>query len=196
MASLPDISEFSLSLPEWKSWFIEAAKLILSKCPDDGVSVFYQSDIKFAGAWVDKAYLCQKAAEALGHELLWHKVVCRAPAGTITFGRPAYSHVLCFSRNLRLHDLAQSSADVFASGGEKTWQRGMGIDTCLFICRFIADFTSSRTVVNPFCGEGSVLAAANNLGLAAVGIERSSKRAEKARRQQMSGGAWSAPLMG
>lgn len=185
VASMPDISEFSLGLVEWKQWFVECAKLILSRCPDDGVVVFYQSDIKYQGTWVDKGYLCQKAAELLGFELLWHKVVCRAPAGITTFGRPAYSHLLCFSRGLRLNDLAKSTPDVFASGGEKTWQRGMGVDTCLFICRFIAEFTASRRVVNPFCGEGSVLAAANHLGLSAIGIERSAKRAEISRRQEV-----------
>lgn len=182
VASMPDISEFpGYSLKEWKEWFTEAATLILSRCPDDGVTIFYQSDIKHEGTWVDKGFLCQKAAEALGHELLWHKVVCRSPAGIATFGRPAYSHMLCFSKTLKA-DVAKSTADVIPDLGEKTWQRGMGLEACLMIAKFIKEQTSSTLMINPFCGEGSMLAAANALELDALGIEKSPKRAEKARR--------------
>jgi len=181
ITSLPDASEFpSLSLAEWKAWFVRAAGLVLSRCPDEGVTIFYQTDVKKEGAWVDKGYLCLKAAEALGHELLWHKVVCRRPPGTITFGRPAYSHLLCFSRGVRV-DLGRSTADVLPEAGDVTWTRGMGVRACLAACRFVEQNTSTRTVVDPFCGHGTVLAVANALGLEAVGVELSRKRAKKAR---------------
>ncbi|HXH76613.1 MAG TPA: hypothetical protein VNJ08_16700 [Bacteriovoracaceae bacterium] len=180
VASMPDISEFGhLSLPEWKDWFIRTASLILSRCPDDGVTIFYQSDIKVEGEWVDKGYLCQKAAEALGFKLLWHKIICRAPAGTITMGRPAYSHILCFSKSLKA-DMSKSSADVIPDMGDKAWERGMGLTACLMIAKFIKEQTPSSLVINPFCGHGSMLAAANAFELKAVGIERSPKRAESA----------------
>lgn len=180
VASLPDVSEFpKFSLPEWKEWFIQTAALIMSRCPDEGATLFYQTDIKLDGAWVDKGYLCQKAAESLGYTLLWHKMVCRVPAGVITFGKPSYTHLLCFSKGLSL-DLAKSTADIIPEIGEKTWQRGMGLKACLTIAQFVAEQTNTRTIVHPFCGEGSMLAAANFLNLRAIGIERSPKRAEKA----------------
>lgn len=182
IASMPDISEFhGYTLAAWKEWFTKTATLVLSRTPDDGVTIFYQSDIKVEGAWVDKGYLCQKAAESLGHELLWHKIVCRVRPGQPTFGRPAYTHVLCFSKNVRLHDLGKSSADVIPDIGEKTWERGMGLEACLMIGKFIAENTQTTTLVHPFCGQGAMLAVANNLGLNAIGIERSPKRAELAR---------------
>ena len=181
LGSLPDISEFpTLTLAEWKTWFINTAELILSRCPDDGVTIFYQSDIKYEGLWVDKAYLCQKAAEKIGHELLWHKVLCRAPAGTITFGRPAYSHLLCFSKKFRM-DLSKSLPDVLPDLGDKTWERGMGLNACVLIGKFLSEQTKTKTLINPFCGQGSMLATANAFGLNAIGIEKSPKRAEKAR---------------
>lgn len=186
VASLPDFSEFpSLTLSEWKIWFIQAAKLILSKTPEDGVTLFYQSDIKHEGLWVDKGHLCQKAAEEVGAELLWHKIICRSPAGIATFGRPSYSHMLCFSKKLK-SDVAKSTADVLPDMGEKTWQRGMGLNACLMAAKFIAEQTSSKKVINPFCGMGSMLAAANLFGLEAIGIERSPKRAEQAGRLEIS----------
>lgn len=187
VASMPDISEFgNYTLAQWKEWFVNTAVLIMSRCPDDGVSVFYQSDIKYEGVWVDKAYLVQKAAESVGLELLWHKIVCRVPPGIATFGKPAYSHILCFSKNIRLLDMSKSTPDVIPDLGEKTWVRGMGLENCLMITKFIATHTNSKKVVHPFCGEGSILAAANYNGLEAFGIERSPKRAEKARTLQIS----------
>ncbi len=181
ITSLPDVSEFpALSLAEWKRWFIHAAALVMAKVPQQGVAIFYQTDVKKAGAWVDKGYLISKAAEEAGCETLWHKVVCRRPPGTVTFGRPAYSHLLCFSRGVRL-DLGQATADVLPEAGEVTWTRGMGVQACLAACRFILEHTPTRTVVDPFCGHGTVLAVANALGLHAVGVELSRKRAKKAR---------------
>ncbi|MFP5386546.1 MAG: SAM-dependent methyltransferase [Bacteriovoracia bacterium] len=192
LGSLPDFSEFpSYTLAMWKEWFQNTAELILRKTSPEGVTIFFQSDIKHNGLWVDKAYLIQKAAEKAGHELLWHKIFCRAPAGTVMFGRPAYSHMLCFSKTV-IPDLSKSTADVIPDLGDKTWTRGMGLSASLMAGAFIKKHTSTTTLINPFCGEGSVLAAANYCGLNAVGIEKSPKRAQKARSLQVSpdGKSW------
>ena len=185
ITSMPDFSEFSsltppMDLEQWKAWFTRAAELVLSRCPDEGVVIFYQTDIKKDGVWVDKGYLCQKAAESLGHSLLWNKVVCRTPPGSVTYGRPSYSHMLCFSRGVRA-EVSKSTCDVLPRAGETTWTRGMGLEACLLACRFVLEGTLTRTVVDPFCGHGSILAVANHLGLDAIGVELSRKRAKKAR---------------
>jgi len=181
IASMPDISEFQkITLTEWKEWFASTAKLILEKTPEEGVSIFYQSDIKVEGTWVDKAFIIQKVAEEIGHELLWHKIVCRYPAGTITFGRPAYSHILCFSKKFRI-DISKSTPDVIPVIGDKTWERGMGFHACELIAKFLTKETNVKTLIHPFCGEGGMLAVANTFGLNAIGIERSPKRAQRAR---------------
>jgi hypothetical protein len=181
ITSLPDYSEFSQkTLADWKLWFVDAAAQVMSSCPDDGVAIFYQTDIKHEGTWVDKAYLVQKAAERVGFEQLWHKIVCKAQAGKATFGRPGYAHLLCFSKSLRA-EVAKSVADVLPEAGEVTWTRGMGVYACALACRFILSHTHTRTVVDPFCGHGTALAVANELGLHAIGVELGGKRAEKAR---------------
>lgn len=185
VASLPDISEFhGYTLDRWKSWFVDTASLILSRCPPEGVTVFFQSDIKKDALWVDKGYLCQKAAELCGQELLFHKILCRFAPETRTFGRPAYSHLLCFSKSFR-PDLSKSTPDVYSNLGDKTWERGMGFEACLLAGRFIKEETSTHTLINPFCGQGGMLAVANALGLNAIGIERSPKRVELAQKIQV-----------
>lgn len=195
VASLPDYSEFpTLTLEEWQNWFTATAELILRKTPVEGVTVFFQSDIKHEGTWIDKSYLIQKAAERTGTALLWHKILCRSLPGSITHGRPSYSHLLCFSRGIRV-DIAKGSPDVIPEVGEKSWVRGMGIHACQIAVRFIRESTKSTRIVNPFCGMGSVLAVANEAGLPATGIERSPKRAETARgiRVGKAGQGWELP---
>jgi hypothetical protein len=177
ITSLPDVSEVEMTFERWKQWFREAAVAVLTRLPADGVAVFYQTDIKHEGEWIDKAYLCQRAAEDTGAILLWHKIVCRTPPGSKHFGRPAYSHMLCFSKGLKLepHNLA----DVLPAMGATAWVRGMGAEAALFACNFIKRHTTTRTVVAPFCGMGTALAAANFVGLDAVGVELSIKRARQ-----------------
>ncbi len=181
ITSLPDVSELAgHSVATWREWFVSAAQLVLARCPPEGVAIFFQTDIKKGGEWVDKGYLVAKAAEAARARCLWHKVVCRSAAGTTTWGRPAYSHMLCFSPGLSL-ELSRATPDVLPDAGETTWTRGMGVKACVAACRFVLDSTSTRTVVDPFCGRGTALAVANGLGLDAIGVELSPKRARQAR---------------
>ncbi len=181
VTSLPDVSELpALGFEGWRSWFMGAAELACRRVADNGVAIFFQTDIKWEGGWVDKAYLVQRGAEAAGSRLLWHKVVCRSPAGTTSFGRPAYAHMLCFSRELRLEP-GQSSPDVLPGLGAMPWPRAMGTAACEAVCTFLLAHTAARVVVDPFCGQGTMLAVANARGLDAVGVELSAKRAERAR---------------
>jgi len=183
VTSLPDISERVTSDTHWRDWFIDAAELVLRQVHEDAVAVFYQTDVKRDGLWIDKSFLLQLAAERVQSGLLFHKVVCRVPAGTTTFGRPAYAHVLAFSRRHRLQT-GQSTADVLPRLGAMVWSRAMGSEACDVICRFLIAQTACRIVVDPFCGRGTILAAANAHGLDACGIELSRKRVEFARRLQ------------
>lgn len=180
VSSLPDFSEFSkLSLDEWKTWFKDTSRLILERTSISGVAIFFQSDIKVDGEWVDKAQLILETAREMGVPLLWHKIVCRSLPGSIHYGRPGYSHWICFSRNKALGKEKWPMPDVIAEAGERTWVRGMPEKIALGSADFISQFTDSTWVVCPFSGEGLMLAAANVRGLSALGLERSQKRADK-----------------
>lgn len=180
--SLPDVCEVPLGFPAWRAWFIDAAAAVLRATPPDGVAIFYQTDIKHAGAWIDKSHLVQLAGERTGHQLAWHKIACRKPAGTIMFGRPGYAHLLCFSGAPR--PAPDGLPDVFATGA-MTWTRATGLAACELACTYILRHTPTRTVVDPFCGQGTILAVANHHGLAAIGVDLSTKRCRAARRMTL-----------
>lgn len=180
VTSVPDVSEVGLSLEAWRPWFIDAVRACVRAVPDDAVSVFFQTDIKKAGVWIDKSALVLRAFEAEGAALLFRKVVCRKPPGTISLGRPAYTHLLCASRALRPKE-PLAIPDVIDDVGEQVWTRAMGVRACALAVRFVAKHTRARVIVDPFCGHGTVLAVANALSLDAIGVELNRKRCTIAR---------------
>ncbi len=123
VTSLPDVSEVGLALPKWRSWFLEAAALVVDAVPDDSAAVFFQSDIKRDGEWIDKGALVIRAAEAAGARVLFHKIVCRRPPGTLTLGRPGYTHLIAVSRALRCPDVLPIP-DIITDPGRVPWTRG------------------------------------------------------------------------
>jgi len=181
VTSLPDHSELpALGFDGWRRWFVETAALVCGAVADDAVAIFYQTDVKHDGRWVDKGHLVLLGADAVGSHALVHKIVCRVPPGTTTFGRPAYAHLIGTSRTRRLAPGA-STPDVLPELGAMSWSRAMGAAACEAAVRFLMSI-GTRVVVDPFCGQGSILAAANAHGLDAIGVELSRRRAARARR--------------
>lgn len=181
VTSLPDVSERpDLGFDGWRSWFVLAARRVIAWTPPAGVSIFFQSDIRHGETLVDKSYLVLRAAEDEGAVLLWHKIVCRRPPGTISFGRPSWSHMLCVARVPRA-PARKPGPDVLPDAGFMPWSRAMGVSACRVACAYLRDEVGSRVVVDPFCGRGTVLAVANAMGLDAVGVELSAKRCKAAR---------------
>ena len=181
ITSLPDISEFSdLDLPSYKSWFMDAARRVMRWISSDGVAIFYQSDIRHGGIWVDKGYMILRAAEDEQSHLVWHKIVCRRPPLTVAVGRPSYSHMICVSRTPMPAPL-KPGPDVLPDAGHMSWSRAMGATACTVACRFVRENTDTRTIVDPFCGRGTVLAIANELGFDALGVDLGGKRCRIAR---------------
>lgn len=181
ITSLPDHSELpALGFAGWRTWFVDTVALACRAVADDAVAIFYQTDVKHDGRWVDKGHLVHLGADAANAHLLWHKIVCRVPPGNTTFGRPAYAHCICVSRTRRL-EAGASTPDVLPSLGTMSWSRAMGAAACEMAVAFAASI-GATTIVDPFCGVGSALAAANAAGLDAIGVEISRRRASRARR--------------
>jgi len=180
VTSLPDVSEVNLSLSAWRTWFLAAVALVVDAVPDTQAALFFQSDIKRDGVWVDKGAMVIRAAEDAGAHILFHKIVCRRPAGVLTFGRPGYTHLIAVSRAMKCPDVLPLP-DIITDAGRLPWVRAMGVRAAAHAVRFARDQAGAQTIFDPFCGVGTVLAVANELGLNSVGVELSRKRCEQAR---------------
>jgi hypothetical protein len=184
ITSLPDVSELPrLGLDGWRRWFEDAAALAMSCTVDDGVAIFFQSDIKHAGHWIDKGAMVSRAAERVDMNCLFHQIVCRKPPGSASFGRASYAHMLGFGRGPSRGQRAR--VDVLPDGGFKPGPKSMGVKACLDACQFVKAETNTRTVVDPFCGWGTVLAVANALGLDAVGVDIAPRMCRRAHTLQI-----------
>jgi hypothetical protein len=179
ITSLPDVSELQLGLDGWQRWFVDAAGAVMRALDGDGVAIFFQSDIRKRGLWIDKGALVSRAADDAGAHLLFHKIVCRLPPGTPTTGRASYAHLVGYARRPR--PMRRPSADVIPDGGFRPAPKAMGVAACAEACRIVLGETSTRTVVDPFCGFGTVLAVANSLGLDAIGVDLSARMCRRAR---------------
>jgi len=184
VTSLPDVSELGVSPPVWRGWFMDAVGQVIGAVPDEGVALFFQSDIKRDGVWVDKGALVVRAAEDADARVLFHKIVCRRPPGLLTLGRPGFTHLIAVSRTLKCPDVLPIP-DVITDPGRPPWVRAMGVRAAAHAVRFARDQAAARLIFDPFCGVGTVLAVANLLGLAALGVEQSRKRCERARRLKL-----------
>ncbi len=182
VTSLPDVSEIGKSLPVWRDWFLEAARLVIDAVPDDSAALFFQSDIKRDGRWIDKGALVIRAAEDAGAHVLFHKIVCRRPPGLLTHGRPGFTHFIALSRAMKCPDTLPIP-DVIADAGRSLWVRAMGVRAAAHAVRFARDQVGAKLIFDPFCGVGTIPAVANALGLDALGLELARKRCEQSRAQ-------------
>jgi len=180
ITSLPDVSEVQLSLPDWRVWFINAARQVIDHVPPESAAIFFQSDIKHEGHWIDKGAMIARAAEEAGAHLLFHKIVCRLPGGTLTYGRPAYTHLIAVSKSFACPAVV-AIPDVITDAGRQPWVRAMGVRAAAHAVRFARDHLNASTILDPFCGVGTVLAVANAFQLGAIGVDLSRKRCAQAR---------------
>lgn len=70
--------------------------------------------------------------------------------------------------------------DIFFRG-EMLWPKGIGLDCCYVGVQFLKSVANAKGIIDPFAGQGTVLAMANAVGLPAIGVEISAKRCRKAR---------------
>ena len=192
--SLPDISELpNLStggvnerIVYYENWFVNTATKILKLLGDKQYAIFLQSDVRVqseqgdVSKWIDKSHLCSIASDSAKCTLMWHKVVSRKDVDARSFGRPTYSHLLCYSKNASYDSGAFATPDIF-DRGEMLWPKGIGLDCCFAGIAFLKRIAKARLVIDPFCGYGTVLAMSNALGISSLGVEISAKRCKKAR---------------
>lgn len=176
ITSLPDKEETNLSLEEWEDWFVNMVGLVIWKTKS--YAIFYQTDRKVDGHLLDKSYLLNLGAKAVGAKLLWHKIVLKRGVGVVDLFRPTYTHMLCFSFD---HKSGKATPDVIQAG-KMMYKNAMGLEACEFAVNFIKNNSDAKMIADPFCGQGSVLKVANDNGFDSLGVDILSEQCELAKK--------------
>lgn len=185
---MPDADEFAwMPIDEWEMWFRRAARLVLLAPMPEDYAIFFQTDRKVGGEWISKSSLICQEADLLGIPLRWHRIVLRREVGGVDLFRPTYSHLLCFSQK---GGPGQARGDVIPSS-RALYTRGTPINAALHAAQFLCS-VGRPSLADPFCGMGTMLAAANHYGLAALGFETLPLLAQEAREMTLEKG-WAQP---
>jgi hypothetical protein len=176
ITSVPEMDELKLDIKEYESFFRNAAKLIFEAITDDGYAIFLQTDRKHHG-WIDKGFWITDEAMKLGFHTVWKKIALTRDVGKADLFRPTYSNMLCFTRKGKVGKVLP---DVITAG-EKTYTHAFGIEAVTLCVQYAKD-QGIKTIVDPFCGSGTTLAVANQMGLDAIGVEIDKKYCEMSRK--------------
>lgn len=175
VTSLPDAEELGLPHDLWAHWYLDAAGLCFET--STGPTIFLATDRKRDGRWISKPALIAEAAGS--RPLLWHRIVLRRTLGGRDMRRPTYSHLLAYGPGRP----GRSRPDVLGHG-KAVSSVSAGATVALFVADYLAEL-GATTVVNPACGYGTFLAAANAHGLDAVGCDVDEARVAAARVLQL-----------
>ena len=200
--SLPDISEISHlfagsadtaeRVQRYEEWFTHQAFVIMSLLAPDEYVIFLQSDARIQNPsdgrilkWLDKSFLCSKAAEQSNCRMMWHKLVHYGDINSRSAGRPAYSHLLCYSK-VASYDSGQFFIPDIFHRGDMIWTKGIGLQSAFAGVAFLKFVAKTTKIIDPFCGYGTVLAMSNCFQVDSLGVEISAKRCRKARSLDLS----------
>lgn len=171
--SPPDASEIGSQPDEYAAWLRPA----LHRCfvASTGPTVLVLTDRKHGGEWLSKPELALAEARNHGLPLLWHRIALRRPVGKVDLHVPTYAHVLALGPGR----VGRARPDVF-DAGKPSWAHGHGPVLAWYVADWLRE-VGVRTVVDPFCGTGAFLHAAEAQGMAAIGCDIDAARADIAR---------------
>lgn len=176
ITSMPEMEEVDMNIKEYEVFFRAAAQACFEAVKDDGYCIFLQTDRKYHG-WVDKGYWITDVSRELGFHTVWKKIAITKEVGKADLFRPTYSTMLCFTKKGKVGKLFPDVID----SGEKTYTHAFGLNAVALCVAYVKD-QGIKKVVDPFCGSGTTLAVANEMGLDAIGVDIAKKYCEMARK--------------
>lgn len=166
VTSPPDAAELDVSITEWMLWFQRAVGwCLVTSGPYP--CIFYVTDRRANGRIYSKASVVYDMASRYQRTPMWHKVALRRPEGRIDLHRPTYTHMLCVGGAAT--SPGRATPDVF-DRGRVLYPNGMGVEAARVAVDYVKAQGHAR-LANPFCGRGTILAAANQADLFAVGVD-------------------------
>jgi hypothetical protein len=178
ITSLPDPEEIKIPPGNWEGWLKTMLNDLEKSLDKDGVIIFYQTDRRDKGTILDKAYLIKEHFYSYDYNLVFQKIVLKMDVGKISLFRPSYTNLFGFSKSKKI-TTGKPTPDVIEAG-DMFYKNAMGLNACQTAINFVRPYTT--TIVDPFCGQGSILKVANDNGLDSIGIDIDKKQCTKARK--------------
>jgi DNA modification methylase len=178
VSGIPDLAEMQLTLEEYIIFFKKAVDLIFKKTKSNGYVVLIQTDRKHNKQWLDKSSIINKIAEDNNIPLRWHKIILNRKVGSIHLQRPTYSHFLCFSKD---NGPGNNIPDVIL-GDKKLYKNATYLNVAEMAIKFILLYSRNKMVVDPFVGQGTIVAMANKYKMNSIGIDIDNNQCEKSRK--------------
>lgn len=172
------MEEVGLPMEGWVAWVEETCRVLIDSLAEQGTIVFYQTDRKYKGVLIDKKTLISKCFHQEDFVTVFSKIVLKQKPETINLFRPTFTNLFGFSRE---PGTGRATADVI-NAGAMMYKNAMGLNACRTAVEFIQNKTGANTIVDPFCGQGSVLAIANDMGLGAIGVDIDAEQVAKAKK--------------
>lgn len=178
VTGLCDLDETDMTLEQYLVFFEKVAHLIFEKLHSKGYAIFIQTDRKYEGRTIDKSHMLTSIADSMGCRLVWHKIVLHREVDHTDLHRPTYAHMLCYS-----YDGKPGSAfpDVLPVG-RKLYKNGTPMNAAYAALEYIQRTNKvNHAIVDPFVGQGTIPAIANQLGMDAIGVDIDPQQADKAK---------------
>jgi hypothetical protein len=168
ITSLPDMEEIGLkNIPDYYHWMEKACDTLIGTLSQKGIIFFYQTNRKYQGTVIDKNQLITTKFFMAGYSKVFEKIVLRQAPDTVDRYRPTYTNLFAFSETLKAH---QPTPDVIYRG-EMLYKNAMGMNAIKVCLDYVREHVECRLVLDPFCGQGSVLKVANDYGYDSIGID-------------------------
>jgi len=162
-----------MTTAEYMQFIRIASSLIMKKVRPDQYCIFILTDRKGDGIWIDKGHQIIDMALSLDMKQLWHKIIVNKQS--VNFIMASYSHFLCFSK---AGTPGKPTPDVMERG-DIVYRYATGQIPTRIAIEFLAGKTD--TVLDPFVGQGTVVAMANAYGMKGIGIDIDPEQCEKAK---------------
>lgn len=126
--------------------------------------VLFTVDRLAQGRWWSKEHL-------FGSEgLVWHRIYLTQAVGSVNLRRPTYTHGYAFGARpgKRRPDVVLATT--------RNWERGLQVEAAADAIDWLAEVAPAGPIINPFCGKGTILKAANDTGRDAYGCDTDGDR--------------------
>lgn len=178
ITSLPDLSELQTDREGWENFTRAACEALIFSLKETGIIFFYQTDRKYQGITIDKKSFISNIFHSYGFETIMSKIVLKQAPETSNLFRPTFTNLFAFSKEIKS---GKPTPDVIY-GGKMIYKNAMGFNACAVCLDFLKSkgYDSETVIVDPFCGQGSILKMANDAGFNSIGVDIDINQTKKA----------------